>query len=552
MASKSYFVDDKFDVILGELRALGDGWTRAADMRQCSLLWTNLRNVDWEDLLSADPRLVVNHLKGSQHLSNKAFLAYHMHMSGRKAAMPMQWSAAYQDLAELLGMVLVTALYGCCLQLQEQEQEGGCADAKSAGQVAGALAECTKMQRVLLMDAEWAASPGAACARALLASLQAVAAAPAGSDARALDAALHTAEVQMQCRSCYGSTNLWIVKPVGGSCGENISLCRGARELLQRVAEMQYKCVVQKYIERPLLVRQQRKFDIRQWVLVTSIDPVVVYGFSECYGRLSGKAFHLGAAALSDKVVHLCNNAVQASADSYTDGLSGPGGAAAGEEEEEQEQEQEPLCDTMMTQQQLARDMDASKGEGVFAGVVLPQIRRISVDAVFSVRDKLTRVAAGFEWLGLDFMVTDALEVQLLEVNVSPDLTCSTGVTSRLVRASAHSLLPLLLGDQVPAPEAAAGAGALRWDAWYPLDASATDALGAVPAGAERATPDTSTMSVLQFARKKREGGILRVDYSPQKKHVADRVHSILAGAAQKRQNDAAREEEEEEDEEEL
>lgn len=46
---------------------------------------------------------------------------------------------------------------------------------------------------------------------------------------------------------------------------------------------------MQKYIERPLLIGGElsgRKFDLRQWVLVKSIDPLEVYMFSECYLRV--------------------------------------------------------------------------------------------------------------------------------------------------------------------------------------------------------------------------------------------------------------------------
>ena len=49
---------------------------------------------------------------------------------------------------------------------------------------------------------------------------------------------------------------------------------------------------MQKYIERPLLFRE-RKFDIRQWVLVRSFQPLEVHVFSSCYLRLCNDAFDL-------------------------------------------------------------------------------------------------------------------------------------------------------------------------------------------------------------------------------------------------------------------
>lgn len=69
--------------------------------------------------------------------------------------------------------------------------------------------------------------------------------------------------------------------------------------------------VIQKYIEKPLLI-DQRKFDIRLWVLVNQIDlrDQKCYLFKEGYIRTSSRKFTLDEDSIAQPFVHLTNNAV--------------------------------------------------------------------------------------------------------------------------------------------------------------------------------------------------------------------------------------------------
>lgn len=104
--------------------------------------------------------------------------------------------------------------------------------------------------------------------------------------------------------------NVWIVKPAGKSRGRGIECENSLSQiLLQRGGESKEShWIVQKYIERPLLIKG-RKWDIRQWVLVSSWNPLTVWFYKKCYLRFCSYPFELGN--LSNRYIHLSNNSVQ-------------------------------------------------------------------------------------------------------------------------------------------------------------------------------------------------------------------------------------------------
>ena len=77
----------------------------------------------------------------------------------------------------------------------------------------------------------------------------------------------------------------WILKTDSKSRGRGISIENDLRVILEKL-HADEKLVAQRYIEYPLLILQ-RKFDIRQWVLVTSINPLIVWRYSHYYLRFS-------------------------------------------------------------------------------------------------------------------------------------------------------------------------------------------------------------------------------------------------------------------------
>ncbi|POM78309.1 Tubulin-tyrosine ligase family [Phytophthora palmivora] len=120
-----------------------------------------------------------------------------------------------------------------------------------------------------------------------------------------------------------GSNNVWICKPSNLSQGRGIMLCSSMEELVEITSpgeqggqlEAEFsssltKWIIQKYIERPLLLQNGRKFDIRQWVLITELEPKpTAFWFYRSYLRFCSRKFDL--TCLHDRFTHLSNYSVQ-------------------------------------------------------------------------------------------------------------------------------------------------------------------------------------------------------------------------------------------------
>ena len=236
--------------------------------------------------------------------------------------------------------------------------------------------------------------------------------------------------------------SVWIVKPRNMNRGIGIEVCESSKavDALLKKKKRGSQHVVQKYVERPLLVRG-RKFDIRLYVLVTS--DLKVFMYRDSYVRTCSTAYD--AANCADKSMHLTNDYVQKFLDSY------------GTHEDANKLSFDEL-------QAIFREEPLADGKVLsVADDLWPQMRRCVQATIACALPHFPIMAPGgsggggsFELYGLDFLVDADGKVFLLEVNTSPALFRHGKVLTEMLPRMIEEVFQKAVDPHFPAPEGAA------------------------------------------------------------------------------------------------
>ena len=169
--------------------------------------------------------------------------------------------------------------------------------------------------------------------------------------------------------------------------------------------------VAQEYISNPCLLSNSAKFDLRVYVLLTSISPLRLYVYEEGLVRFASNRYSTRLEDITNQFIHLTNYSVNKNCVEYV--------ASSGADSQDGHK---------WTLKSLWRYMaaagigDPARLWAAIIDLVVKTVISAESQILALLKTQLKNRRSCFELLGFDIMLDEALKLWLLEVNITPSL----------------------------------------------------------------------------------------------------------------------------------
>ena len=206
---------------------------------------------------------------------------------------------------------------------------------------------------------------------------------------------------------------LYCAKPTAGSHGDGIVLCRTMDDLPLKRFSTDNNYVVQRYIDKVLLV-DKKKFDLRVYVLISSVNPFIAFINDEGLARFCTENYELPTKEnLKNPYIHLTNYSLNKLSPKYVFG-------------------DEITGETNQSKRSFASLWKSLEKQGINRETIMKNIDELARKLLIGLKPFIKynyRTAFGgkdtgkcFHVLGIDILIDEDLKPWLLEINANPSL----------------------------------------------------------------------------------------------------------------------------------
>jgi hypothetical protein len=197
--------------------------------------------------------------------------------------------------------------------------------------------------------------------------------------------------------------DLWLIKPTNKCGGEGIKLFKSLKEIKYR------DFVITKYIRNINLINN-KKYDLRLYVLITGLKPLRIYFNRQGLVRIATSEYSLNISSINNKYMHLTNTDINRHNKKYV-------------YPKHANDESANIWNIAIYQKYLNKN-------NIDWNSIRNKIKDIIIKTIISAQGKLINGLiknnlndrSFYNLLGFDILITDKFEPLLLEVNNSPSM----------------------------------------------------------------------------------------------------------------------------------
>ncbi|XP_026818449.1 tubulin polyglutamylase TTLL4-like [Rhopalosiphum maidis] len=203
--------------------------------------------------------------------------------------------------------------------------------------------------------------------------------------------------------------NKWIVKPPASYRGTGIRVISKWGQIPKKVP-----IVVQRYIDNPYLINDT-KFDLRLYILITSINPLRLYLYDNGLVRFASVKYSSDLTTICDRYMHLTNYSINRLSSQFTEN-----------EDANACQGHKWTLRSLWTYMKKERNIDVKDLWESLKDLVVKTIISGELPMNKICRSNLSSRYNAYELFGIDVLFDEYLKPWILEVNISPSLHSSS------------------------------------------------------------------------------------------------------------------------------
>jgi len=225
-----------------------------------------------------------------------------------------------------------------------------------------------------------------------------------------------------------------ILKPPASARGLGIEVIHKFKQIPKESRTKQPKgsnvssYIAQNYIENPLLLFNQTKFDIRLYVLITSFDPLRLYLYDDGLIRFASEKYSTNIEDLNNQFMHLTNYSINKKSETYKQN----------NDESSTLGHKWTLKTFLNYIAENRKDVCIKRLSERIVDLILKSVISCQYPVYKYLQKNQKYKYNNFELLGFDIMLDSNFKPWILEVNVSPSLrsesSVDTSVKSQLIK----------------------------------------------------------------------------------------------------------------------